>query len=220
MSDHDNRGAHAHHFVSIVERHGLYQEAFAEALADELPDIEFSVVDDCGDARACCLVLLSVEGGPGREPTALRRRLETLGARTDGAPVVLVFDHDVPETATLEPFRVVGAIGPDDGLEIAAAAIRLALAGGSYWPRRGVALPGAIRVEAHSAPAFLPTGVPAASLTCRELEVLRELRVGRQNKNIAHELGISESTVKVHVRSILRKLRATNRTQAAMTLGG
>ncbi len=48
--------------------------------------------------------------------------------------------------------------------------------------------------------------------------MLRSLREGHQNKIIAHQLGISESTVKVHLRNIMKKLRASNRTQAALGL--
>ena len=46
--------------------------------------------------------------------------------------------------------------------------------------------------------------------------MLRSLRSGHQNKIIAHELGISESTVKVHLRNIMKKLNASNRTQVAL----
>jgi DNA-binding NarL/FixJ family response regulator len=52
-------------------------------------------------------------------------------------------------------------------------------------------------------------------LTAREDEILRTLREGKANKIIAYELGLSESTVKVHIRNIMRKMGATNRTQAA-----
>jgi DNA-binding NarL/FixJ family response regulator len=41
------------------------------------------------------------------------------------------------------------------------------------------------------------------------------LQQGKANKIIAYELGMSESTVKVHVRNIMRKMGATNRTQVA-----
>jgi DNA-binding NarL/FixJ family response regulator len=51
-------------------------------------------------------------------------------------------------------------------------------------------------------------------LTERELEVLRQLAKGRQNKEIATELWISERTVKFHVSAILAKLGVGNRTEA------
>lgn len=54
------------------------------------------------------------------------------------------------------------------------------------------------------------------SLSPREVEVLRGLTDGASNKQIARQLAITEATVKVHVRSILRKTGGRNRTQAAM----
>jgi two-component system nitrate/nitrite response regulator NarL len=53
-------------------------------------------------------------------------------------------------------------------------------------------------------------------LSDREKQILRCLVNGLPNKVIARELGIAETTVKVHVKSVLRKIRASNRTQAAM----
>ena len=52
-------------------------------------------------------------------------------------------------------------------------------------------------------------------LSDREKQVLRLAAQGLANKQIARRLGISESTVKVHVRNIMHKMGATNRTQAA-----
>ena len=52
-------------------------------------------------------------------------------------------------------------------------------------------------------------------LTPRELSVIDLLREGKPNKLIAAQLDMQESTVKVHVRNILKKLNATNRTHAA-----
>jgi DNA-binding NarL/FixJ family response regulator len=52
------------------------------------------------------------------------------------------------------------------------------------------------------------------TLTTRELEVLDELAKGRANKQIADELGITEYTVKDHLKNILNKLRVADRTEA------
>jgi two-component system nitrate/nitrite response regulator NarL len=59
-------------------------------------------------------------------------------------------------------------------------------------------------------------GYVTRSLTRREMLILRSLMEGASNKVIALKLVMTESTVKVHVKTILRKLRLENRTQAAM----
>jgi DNA-binding CsgD family transcriptional regulator len=53
-------------------------------------------------------------------------------------------------------------------------------------------------------------------LTRRELDVLRQLTRGQANRTIATDLGISENTVKNHVRSILEKLQAKSRAEAVV----
>ncbi|WP_439518653.1 LuxR C-terminal-related transcriptional regulator [Hydrogenophaga sp.] len=61
---------------------------------------------------------------------------------------------------------------------------------------------------------FADRGVPAAAPgpTARQLEVLLLIARGQQNKQIAHELGIAERTVKLHVTALLDALGARNRT--------
>ena len=56
-------------------------------------------------------------------------------------------------------------------------------------------------------------------LTSRQQQVLDYIVKGYANKLIAYELGVSEGTVKLHVSSILRALKVTNRTEAAMRAG-
>jgi len=53
-------------------------------------------------------------------------------------------------------------------------------------------------------------------LSARETRILAALKCGDSNKLIARQLEISEATVKVHVKAVLRKIRARNRTQAAI----
>jgi DNA-binding NarL/FixJ family response regulator len=51
--------------------------------------------------------------------------------------------------------------------------------------------------------------------TSRQIQVAKAIWEGKPNKIIAYELNMCESTVKIHARDIMRKLKATNRTEAA-----
>lgn len=55
------------------------------------------------------------------------------------------------------------------------------------------------------------------ALTTREVEVLRQIVLGANNKEIAAALNISEATVKTHINNLLSKLGVSDRTQAATT---
>jgi two-component system nitrate/nitrite response regulator NarL len=61
-----------------------------------------------------------------------------------------------------------------------------------------------------------PTASPFAELTARELEILRHVADGLSNKMIARALNITDGTVKLHVKSILRKLGIRSRVEAAV----
>ena len=69
-------------------------------------------------------------------------------------------------------------------------------------------------------PGPLPVAAPAASrldvLSQRELEILRGIARGQGNKEIARALGIAQTTVKIHVQHILRKLDVSSRVHAAV----
>jgi DNA-binding NarL/FixJ family response regulator len=62
----------------------------------------------------------------------------------------------------------------------------------------------------------LPENNPLRQLTQRQRNTLALMIEGRSNKEIARSLNLLESTVKAHVKVILRKLSAHNRTQAAL----
>jgi two-component system nitrate/nitrite response regulator NarL len=60
------------------------------------------------------------------------------------------------------------------------------------------------------------TATSAHNLSSREVEILKRLMEGESNKVIARKLDIAEATIKVHIKSILRKVQVKNRTQAAL----
>jgi two-component system nitrate/nitrite response regulator NarL len=73
----------------------------------------------------------------------------------------------------------------------------------------------AFRDTAAPAQVVAPTS-PLAQLSPREQEILRGIARGASNKTIARELGIAETTVKIHVQHVLRKLDVASRVQAAV----
>jgi DNA-binding CsgD family transcriptional regulator len=60
--------------------------------------------------------------------------------------------------------------------------------------------------------------MPAINLTPREAAVAQGLAQGLQNKQIARELNVSDSTVKVHVRHMMKKTKTANRTALMLSL--
>jgi DNA-binding NarL/FixJ family response regulator len=59
--------------------------------------------------------------------------------------------------------------------------------------------------------------LPRTALSTREVDVLQRIAGGLRNKEIAHDLGVSESTVNAHIKHILEKLHVSDRTQAVTT---
>ncbi|HEX5374195.1 MAG TPA: response regulator [Aquabacterium sp.] len=85
-------------------------------------------------------------------------------------------------------------------------------------PATGDELPGAPPPlpEAPPEPAPSQSDEALARLSPRERDILREIARGASNKEIARSLGIAETTVKIHVQHILRKLNLSSRVQAAV----
>ncbi len=103
------------------------------------------------------------------------------------------------------------SVGIDRIVELA----RIAANGGTFLPRAAIM---AMRDAAIKKPAAQPTERFEDVFTDRQLAVCNALRLGKSNKLIAYDLSLRESTVKVHIRNIMKKLNATNRTQAAFKL--
>ena len=114
-----------------------------------------------------------------------------------------------------DPQQVVGALDAgahgyllkDVEPEVLVAGIRSVLQGGS---------PLSPSVARHLLRGGWQLDAPATQLTRRELDVLRLIVEGRNNKQIAHALGISEKTVKTHCSRLFQRIGVADRTQAAV----
>jgi len=76
---------------------------------------------------------------------------------------------------------------------------------------------GGLRFVASQVGARLAEYLPRHDLSVREIEVLQLVAGGRKNKEIAHRLAVSEATVNAHIKHILEKLNASDRTHAVTT---
>ncbi len=216
--------------IVLIETHALLRESLACSLEKFLVGMTVEAcvsVDDIQPGSAN-LVLI----GPGLETSSsnsLRELLLAVRQICHQAPVGAILRRsDDGKLRDLQPLGLAGVVEDNAGVEIVVAAARLMIAGATCFPRERLgptdfAEPGdpvlAAPVVAQSAPhaeAVLAER-PVSTLTPRESQIMSCLREGSRNKVIAFDLGISESTVKVHVRNILKKLKASNRTQVALS---
>lgn len=141
--------------------------------------------------------------------------LETIPLLKDEAPQAQIVMLTVSEDAKdlLEALRI-GARGyllKNIDTEFLLDSIRRAAAGESVMsPQMAGKLADAMRAPAKD------NAYDAGKLSPREREIIVKLARGDSNKEIARELNLAESTIKIHVQGILRKLNLTSRVQAAV----
>jgi DNA-binding NarL/FixJ family response regulator len=136
-------------------------------------------------------------------------KIVKLTAELGKVPVVILADSD--DFAQILKALEIGARGyilTSVDIGVCVEALELAVAGGVFIPASSVL---AIKhlIETGSS----ETRELADMFTPRQAEVVKALRKGKANKIIAYELQLRESTVKVHIRNIMKKLKATNRTE-------
>jgi DNA-binding NarL/FixJ family response regulator len=123
--------------------------------------------------------------------------------------MVLAESDNLDKALTVLSQGANGYISMSSGFDIFVEALRFVGAGGTYVPVQCL-------LAARQTPAAAPEATAASGITSRELAVIQAIRQGKPNKVIAYELNMCESTVKVHVRHIMRKLQARNRTDVAI----
>ena len=215
----EGRAARLSQRVALIDPKPLTRRSIADLLAEAFPECAIVTASTCDE-------LLEIEGigrpnlvvfyirSAGLTNTCVQSALELLRVRFPEAWAVVLSDRDdVDEVNRALTHGVRGYIPTSVGCEIAVAALKLISTGGTFVPAH------ALRSTA-AKPDDQPEGErqrrsDGLDLTPRELSVIDLLREGKPNKLIAARLDMQESTVKVHVRSILKKLNAANRTHAA-----
>ena len=189
--------------IMVVDDHPLMIEGVASVIATQ------------GDLNLVC------EAGDGEEAVGRYRALR---------PDVVLMDLRLPKMSGLEAMRHIRATHPEARIVVLTTycadveALRAFEAGAQGYLLKSMLraeLLTAIR-EVHAGKRWISARVAAAlaehvtaeSLTCRELQVLAQVAEGRSNKAIANELGITVDTVKAHIKNILLKLGANDRTHA------
>ena len=199
----------------IVDDHPLFLEALQRAIASALPDastVEATSISDAksvlqGKARFDAVLLdLSMPGTRGFDGL-----LELRGLYPK-MPIVVVSALEDPRIIQeVMGYGAAGFIAKSASRDEIALALKTVMDGSVTLPK-GYHPPGAVV----SAPGKPDLAQRLTALTPKQLSVLRMLRQGLLNKQIAHELKIEETTVKAHVSEILRKLNVASRTQAVI----
>jgi DNA-binding NarL/FixJ family response regulator len=163
------------------------------------------------EAAPACLVILHVNQGR-LHSQELARELALIKQAPGTPPIVLLSDEEDPEEIIGALNNgVQGYIPSSVPLSVAVEAMRLVAAGGTYVPVSSL-LTCRRTIETSDQTVAENSG---SGFTSRQTAVLKALREGKANKMIAYELNMCESTVKVHVRNIMKKLKARNRTEVA-----
>lgn len=185
-----------------------------DLVAFETPE---AAIESTSREAAADLVIWSV-GSQSMASGHFQQQLHDLKTRFPLSPIVFFADSEDPDDVTKAMRLGVKAYVPtscdrEEVWEI----LRFIRAGGTYVPASilGVAEEHNERTPSRPSSKTVIKSNAIKDLTPRELDVVERLRQGKPNKIIAHELQISESTVKVFVHRILTKLGAINRTEVA-----
>ena len=206
--------------IALVDQSRLRRECLKLALAQH--DARWRVIDLGNAADALRLAAggqrfdLVLIGAATSELIDLDD-IEALRQAMPDTPLVVAAENDNPQRARLILSAGTRGFLPTSlSLKVLMGALDLVLAGGIYVPSALIEpTPG----RSTAAPAR-PAGEPWSELTRRQRDVLALISQGKSNKLIADALVMSESTVKAHVKQIIKRLHVANRTQAALLAAG
>jgi DNA-binding NarL/FixJ family response regulator len=200
-----------------IDARPLSRECFSERLAYHLPELSIEPASNVreiqsnGDWPRASIVILNIHSARASSPE-VAEDIATISAATPNSPLVLLSDLDEPREVVQAIQRGArGYLSTSLSISQAIGVIRLVEQGGTYVPP---CILSACEQPYHTSSSQPPEEKQnSVGFTRRQLQVLMCLRQGKQNKAIAYELGMCESTVKVHIRLIMKRLNAHNRTQ-------
>ncbi len=201
--------------VIVADDHPLFRSAIQQALKQLHPDIEFIEAKDFDSLERVIqaqpdvdLVLLDLHM-PGMQGFS---GLVYLCKRAPELPVIMVSANEDPHIIQRSiEHGAAGFIPKSSSVEIILDAINTVLRGDVWLP------PEVANSDVSGrSPSEAELAQRMQQLTPQQFRVLGMISQGMLNKQIAHELDVSEATIKVHVTAIMRKLGVTNRTQAVL----
>lgn len=208
--------------IIFLNPHCLTRETLGSWLAKNLSDFTVTVAGSLEEVlelssseRPSSLVLFYI-GNAAIRSDEVRSTLSSLGTALPEVPVAVIADSKDGDTVR-EALRVgvKGFIPTSLSGPVVVEAVRLICAGGAYVPAESLLERESeqTRERAEDAEGLLEGFSP------RQLQIIECLRRGIANKRIAYELSMSQGTVKVHIRNIMKKLGAQNRTQVVIMTG-
>jgi DNA-binding NarL/FixJ family response regulator len=203
-------------YVALVERNTFMRECMRRGMQAglPLPVVPVATLSELESqfSKSVALVCLCL---PDARPAECVDALKLLSDLLPGVPVVvLAAANDVELAKTAISFGAKGYIPSTTDFEIAIEAVRFILAGGTYLPMDYLLASGPISPKSTQASEL------SNILTHREISIVKAIQQGKPNKIIAYQLGICEGTVKVHLRNIMKKMKAKNRTEVAIRAEG
>lgn len=198
----------------VIDRRPLMRDCLAAALRDAVSITSvsaFASVEDAAaqgeDGTGTDVTLVNI-GGEGLSELALAGLMSSLRAAGMAEAVLLLASTDQLNIAMAIRHGIRGVLCSQTPFDLTVEAIRFVRLGLAVYPAVHLTLP--LIEPADARPAI---DEQDRDFTPRQRQVLRGLERGMTNKGIANALSVSERTVKAHVKELMRRLGANNRTQ-------
>ncbi|MDT3377710.1 LuxR C-terminal-related transcriptional regulator [Labrys portucalensis] len=200
--------------IALINHRTLQRDCISRVLAVEFPErkiLPFARLDEwnaVADEHEEVSLVIICEGD---DPSDLTLLAAATGHMPSAAIIILSDSEDPASIFRALDLGVKGYIPSTLGAEVAIEATRLVIAGGVF-------VPAASLIRAATEPALVRQEQPGRNyprISPRQLSIIAAVSRGKSNAAIATELNLRESTVKVHIRNIMKKLKVKSRTAIA-----